>query len=340
MITFAILATLLALASVFAVTLPLLRRAKAGAPPARWAALTAGGVLLVGSALLYLTWSHWSWRAPPAQDSPQTMVARLARELEAKPDNFEGWLMLGRSYVVLRELPLALRAFERADRLSGGKNVDALLGQAEVLALEDPAELKGRAGRLIDRALELAPDSGKVLFFGATVAASRGQLPLARERFARILAMNPPDNIRPILEQQIRYIDERLAAGSAPSAAGQPGAGADSAAAVRVNISLAPGVSGANSAPLFVFVRTAGAAGGPPLAAKRLESHFPQSVTLTAADSMIPGRSFAAGQAVQVVARIARSGNPVGASGDPYGEVTYHVGQDGQLNLVIDRLTP
>ena len=340
MITFAILATLLALASVFAVTLPLLRRAKAGAPPARWAALTAGGVLLVGSALLYLTWSHWSWRAPPAQDSPQTMVARLARELEAKPDNFEGWLMLGRSYVVLRELPLALRAFERAERLSGGKNVDALLGQAEVLALEDPAELKGRAGRLIDRALELAPDSGKVLFFGATVAASRGQLPLARERFARILAMNPPDNIRPILEQQIRYIDERLAAGSAPSAAGQPGAGADSAAAVRVNISLAPGVSGANSAPLFVFVRTAGAAGGPPLAAKRLESHFPQSVTLTAADSMIPGRSFAAGQAVQVVARIARSGNPVGASGDPYGEITYRVGQDGQLNLVIDRVTP
>jgi hypothetical protein len=43
---------------------------------------------------------------------------------------------------------------------------------------------------------------------------------------------------------------------------------------------------------------------------------------------------------VQVVARIARSGSPVGASGDPYGEITYRVGQDGQLNLVIDRVTP
>lgn len=341
MITFAILAAVLALASVLAVTLPLLRRAKSGAPPAPWAALVAGGVLLGGSALLYLAWSHWSWRAPPAQDSPQTMVARLARELEAKPDNLEGWLMLGRSYVVLQELPLALRAFERADRLSAGKNVDALLGQAEVLALEDPAELKGRAGRLIDRALELAPDSGKVLFFGATVAASRGQLPLARERFVRILALNPPDNVRPILEQQIRFIDERLAAEPPVSAAQQPaGSGADGAASVRVNVTLAPGLSAANSAPLFVFVRTAGAAGGPPLAAKRLESHFPQSVTLTPADSMIPGRSFAAGQAVQVVARIARSGSAAGASGDPYGEITYHVGQDGQLNLVIDRLTP
>ena len=78
MITFAILAAVLALASVLAVTLPLLRRAKSGTPPAPWAALTAGAVLLVGSALLYLAWSHWSWRAAPAQDSPQTMVARLA----------------------------------------------------------------------------------------------------------------------------------------------------------------------------------------------------------------------------------------------------------------------
>jgi hypothetical protein len=55
---------------------------------------------------------------------------------------------------------------------------------------------------------------------------------------------------------------------------------------------------------------------------------------------MIPGRSFAAGQSVQVVARVARSGSPVGASGDPFGEVTYRVGQDGLLNLVIDRITP
>jgi hypothetical protein len=98
-------------------------------------------------------------------------------------------------------------------------------------------------------------------------------------------------------------------------------------------------VSGGTTAPLFVFVRRTGE-GGPPLAAKRLEARFPQAVTLTPADSMIPGRSFAAGQSVQVVARVARSGSPVGASGDPFGEVTYRVGQDGLLNLVIDRITP
>jgi hypothetical protein len=40
------------------------------------------------------------------------------------------------------------------------------------------------------------------------------------------------------------------------------------------------------------------------------------------------------------VARIARSGNPVGASGDPLGAVTYQVGHDGPVSLVIDHLTP
>ena len=110
---------------------------------------------------------------------------------------------------------------------------------------------------------------------------------------------------------------------------------------MRVNITVSPKLTGTSNlrAPLFVFVHRAGE-GGPPLAAKRLESQFPQPVTLTPADAMIPGRTFAAGQTVQVVARIARSGNPVAVSGDPYGEVTYRVGEDGLLELVIDHLTP
>jgi hypothetical protein len=109
---------------------------------------------------------------------------------------------------------------------------------------------------------------------------------------------------------------------------------------VRVNLTLSPSLASvAGAAPLFVFVRDP-AQGGPPLAVKRLDSHFPQSVALSPADSMVPGRAFAAGQSVQVVARIARSGSPLAVSGDPFGEVTYHVGQDGLVSLVIDRLTP
>jgi cytochrome c-type biogenesis protein CcmH len=342
MITFVLLAAALTLASVVAVAIPLLRTRAAGPATAPWAALAAAGLLVIGSAGLYLAWSNWPWRAAPAADSPENMVAQLARRLERDPADLNGWLMLGRSYTVLQEYPLAVRAFGRAVQLSDGKNAEALSGEAEALALSDESELDGRAGRLFEQALALEPTSGKALFFGAAVAARRGDLPLARQRFAKLLSLNPPQAIRPMIEQQIAAIDAKLSATPTSAAAVQQGPPADAAGAptVRVNVTLAPSLaSAAGAAPLFVFVRDP-AGGGPPLAVKRLDSHFPQSVALGTSDSMVPGRTFAAGQSVQVVARIARSGGPMAVSGDPFGEVTYHVGQDGLVSLVIDRLTP
>ncbi|HEY6823766.1 MAG TPA: hypothetical protein VI195_04960 [Steroidobacteraceae bacterium] len=350
MIAFVLLAAALTMASVVAVAIPLLRRDTDGAASAPWTALAASGFLVVGSAALYVTWSNWPWRAAPAPDSPESMVSRLARRLERDPNDLNGWLMLGRSYTVLQEYPLAARAFGRAVQLSGAKNAEALAGEGEALALSDESELDGRAGRLIEQALVLEPSSGKALFFGAAVAARRGDLPLARQRFAKLLELNPPDAIRPMIEQQIVAIDEKLSKTAGTTAAVQQGQSAKrassspepqgSAPLVRVNVTLAPSLaSAAGAAPLFVFVRDP-AQGGPPLAVKRLESHFPQSVALSPADSMVPGRAFSAGQNVQVVARIARSGTPLAASGDPFGEVTYKVGHDGVVSLVINRLTP
>jgi len=345
MVTFVLLAAALTLASVVAVAIPLLRRGAAGPATAPWSALAAAGLLVIGSAALYLTWSKWRWHPAPAADSPESMVAQLARRLEHDPADLNGWLMLGRSYTVLQEYPLAVRAFGRAVQLSGGKNAEALSGEAEALALSDESELDGRAGRLFEQALALEPDSGKALFFGAAVATRRGDLPLARQRFVKLLSLNPPATIRPMIEQQIAAIDEKLAGAPTTAAAvqqGHPSGATDAASAptVQVNVTLSPSLASAvGAAPLFVFVRDP-AQGGPPLAVKRLDSHFPQSVALSPADSMVPGRAFAAGQSVQVVARIARSGSPIAVSGDPFGEVTYHVGQDGLVSLIIDRVTP
>jgi len=344
MITFVLLAAALTMASVVLMAMPLLRRSAGGPTGAPWTALAAAGLLVVGSAALYVTWSNWSWRATKVADSPESMVSELARRLERDPNDVNGWLMLGRSYTVLQEYPLAVRAFGRAVQLSGGKNAEALTGEAEALALVDESELDGRAGRLIEQALALEPDSGKALFLGAAVAARRGDLPLARQRFAKLLTLNPPEAIRPMIEQQIAAIDEKLSGAPAKAAAVQqvqPSAGSRAGAPlVHVSVTLAPSLaSAAGGAPLFVFVRDP-AQGGPPLAVKRLQSHFPQDVALSPADSMVPGRVFSAGQSVQVVARIARSGGPVAASGDPFGEVTYQVGHDGLVSLVIDRLTP
>jgi cytochrome c-type biogenesis protein CcmH len=347
MTTFVLLAAVLTIAGVALVAVPLLRKRPVEYSPAPWAALLATGFIVIGSVVSYVRLTNWSWQVSAAADTPETMVARLARKLEKNPDNLDGWLMLGRSYTQLREYPLATRAYERADRLAGGKSAEALIGQAEVLSIMDETELDRRAGRLVEKALVVDPSSAKALFFGAFVALRRGELPLARERFGKLLALNPPDNIKPLLQKQIEAIDQQLAGGGPATKPAQPAgqpqvaSATDPAAKVRINVMVAPSLaqSASGSAPLFVFVRDPQRP-GPPLAVKRLDSHFPQTVELTASDSMLPGRAIAAGQKVQVVARIARSGNPVGASGDPFGESAYMVGHDGLINIVIDRVTP
>lgn len=347
MTIFVLLAAVLTLAGVALIAVPLLKKKPVEYSPAPWAALIAAGVLVIGSAVLYVRLTNWSWNPKAAEDTPQTMVARLARRLEQNPDNLEGWLLLGRSYTQLQELQLATRAFQRADRLAGGKSAEALIGEAEALARSDEAELDGRAAKLIEQALAVDPNSGKALFFGAAVAMRKGELPLAKERFTKLLALDPPDNIKPLIQKQIDQIDQQLAGGGPTLAAGPAGApgaaapAATTAASVRINVSLSPTLaqSASGSSPLFVFVRDPSRP-GPPLAVKRLESHFPQTVELTTSDSMVPGRAIAAGQKVQVVARIARSGNPVGASGDPIGESAYQVGRDGLVNIVIDHVMP
>jgi hypothetical protein len=98
-------------------------------------------------------------------------------------------------------------------------------------------------------------------------------------------------------------------------------------------------LDGKGGAPLFVFVRDPRAA-GPPLAVKRLEAHFPQTVELSSADAMLAGHGMQIGQEVEIVARLSGSGGPLARSGDPFGSVAYHVAATGSVNVVIDRLTP
>jgi cytochrome c-type biogenesis protein CcmH len=92
-------------------------------------------------------------------------------------------------------------------------------------------------------------------------------------------------------------------------------------------------------AVLFVAARDPQAP-GPPFAAKRLPATFPVDVELTAADAMMQSRTISVGQQLEIVARVALGGTPTATSGDPFGQVSYHVGTDGRLNIVIDRLSP
>lgn len=338
MTTFLIVATLLALGAAALIAVPLLWPRRDQARPAPIAASVCIVFVLAGAAALYPAWSTWSWSNPIDDVStPEGMVGRLARRLEKQPDDLNGWLLLGKSYAQLGQYPLSAKAYRRADRLAEGRSADALAGLAEALVLGEQSDLKGEAGRLFEKALEIEPRSIKALFYGAVAALDRGENSLARSRFQLLLTGNPTADVRRLIEQQIQAIDVEAQQRAAPAAAA-----GDAEVTLRLHVALDPSVAGkaTKGAPLFVSVRLAGQ-GGPPLAARRLEATFPQDVDLSTKDAMIAGRTFAVGQEVEITARVANGGTAAARSGDPVGMVRYKIqNEPKRLSLTIGSLTP
>jgi cytochrome c-type biogenesis protein CcmH len=341
------------------VLLPLLRTKSADADASRKERrLSAAAIALFVPALaatLYVTLSKWNWNEADAAVAREQQMDDLLGQLKAKladnPNDVNGWLLLGRSYGTMGKYALAVDAFQNAYDKSQGENVEAMIGLGEALAMTDEASLAGRAGRLFDAALERAPNHPKALWYGSIAALQAGDLRKGRDRLQLLLAQNPPEQLRSVLERQIQDLNQQLnepGQGARAATAGSEGAAQAAQRSIRVAVSIAPNVreqlKGA-PLPLFILARDP-SAGGPPLAVQRhSSSDLPLTVELSERDAMIAARTIASVPRVQVVARLSRSGTPQAQSGDYYGEAEYDfsksAGAGGStLSIIIDRAVP
>ncbi|HEY5019469.1 MAG TPA: hypothetical protein VII17_00485 [Steroidobacteraceae bacterium] len=329
MMSFIVAALLLSLLAAAFVALPLLR-ARFGAPRAAGTALIAVLSLIAAGAGLYGWLGDRGWLIASAQGGSNQIISTLARHLEHDPQDLSGWLSLGQAYGALGNYSLALRCFQRANRLAGGGNAAALAGMAEAMLLGGDPEQAAKAPEFLERALQLDPSSPKALFYSAVTAFQQGHLEVARERFVSMLNLSPPQNIREALQHQIDDIDKQLRTARAPI---------DAATAIHLHVTLSASLADKvpAEASLFVFVRSP--TGGAPLAVKRSAARLPQDVDLSAADAMVAGHGVQPGQNVSVVARISTSGSPLPQSGDLYGEIRCVAGNSGAQALQIDNLT-
>jgi cytochrome c-type biogenesis protein CcmH len=287
----------------------------------------------------------------PHQTSPQDiqqMVDKLEARLRSNPSDLDGWLMLGRSYTATERFARAADAYEQAYKISDGNNIDAITGLGEALAMNDQASLvSGRAAQLFEQALAKAPSDSKALWYGGISALQSGKLNVARDRLQLLLAQDPPPQIRTLLERQVQDLNSQLGNNVTPPTVAPVKDALPAPAGARVikvSISITPELLSKipGPTPLFVLARDP-AGGGPPLAVqKRSSAELPLTVELNEQSAMVPGRSIANTQRVQVVARISRSGAPVGQSGDFFGEAEYDFskGASGSVKIVIDRTIP
>jgi len=357
--TFLLVAAIMAVIAAAAVAVPLLRDRQS-----RVLAIASSVLIIAAAAGLYPLWSNWDWHAaaesaaaPPSPDVA-AMVSKLEKHQQDNPNDLQGWLMLGRSYIALERMDDAIVAYDHAHRLDD-KSAEADLGLGEAMSLRAAGNITPPAADLFEAAIALSPDNPKALLYGGFAAAVRGDTELARSRWQALKAMNPPPQIAEMLDARIAELGPPgMPGGAGPARAGTGAAGPSVAgtnasaagtsaqpgglgpAEVTVNISIAPALKTRlkSEAPLFLFAREPGSQ-GPPLAAKRLTgTAIGTQVHLSPADSMLPGHTLVSGQRVSITARVSFSGQPTPAAGDLYGELSYDVGHDGVRDLVIDHV--
>ncbi|HET9978631.1 MAG TPA: c-type cytochrome biogenesis protein CcmI [Burkholderiaceae bacterium] len=319
----------------------------ARADPARRTAWALALVLPLASAGLYLHLGDPRAVVPGAAvpagadrhaTSPEQIeqrVAALAERLRAKPDDVDGWLMLGRSYTVLGRYRDAATALERANTLAPD-NAGLLADWADVLGMAQGRRLQGKPTQLIQRALDADPRHDKALALAGTVAFEGKDYAAAKGYWERLLAVVPPDS--PLARSVQGSIAEASALDAPPPAAAPATAAASIGGQVEISPALAARMPA--GATLFVFAR---AVDGPriPLAiVKMAGATLPMRFTLDDSTAMTPTLRLSGFKDVVVGARLSGSGNATPQPGDLIGQsAPLRPGTQG-LRLVIDRVQP
>jgi cytochrome c-type biogenesis protein CcmH len=362
---------------------------RAPAPPVRsgrWAALVLPVALPAAAFALYLgVGEHTAidrvraaavttpGSGPDGQPMPDmaTLVERLARRMEQNPDNLDGWVMLGRSYLAMGQADRGVQAYERALALAAD-HPEVLLGYAEALA-KTRQSLDGRPAELIASVLEIEPANPNGLWMMGLVEVQRGNPAAALPHWTRLEGLlEPGSEDAATVRQHITRARRQAGLDPEPAAPAQTGPAATPApgstqtptqapapeqadrttapapaagttGTLRVEVTLADTL--ADQAPpdatLFVFAR---ALSGPPmpLAVQRLRvTDLPARVTLDDSMAMMPQMRLSAFPQVLVGARISPSGSATAQSGDLQGEVQpVTPGQAETVRVVIDSLRP
>ncbi len=274
---------------------------------------------------------------PAALPDMESVMASLIERLENNPDDLNGWKMLARSHMSLQRYDEAVPAYERIMELEDGRNAQTLVDLALAILARDRTAIDGRTAALIESALALDPNSPSALFYSGVVAANRGDTDLAASRWEMLLGLNPPSEIRSILEQ--RVAEWR----GVPMEPAKPSATADSPdAVVTARVSLSENAMSAITADANVFIIARDPAQpSPPIAVDRIRlSQLPTDVSLGDAQSMMAGRSLSGFEEFELLARVSLSGNPTATSGDWFGTLIVRPAENRSVLLTIDQTVP
>ena len=299
--------------------------------PAIWTAVVLAVALPLGSMGLYMWVGQPEALNPMAAKTPDQvdpkdlakMAQTLAEKLQAKPDNLQGWVMLGRTYRTLENFDAALKAYDSALKLSADD--DLKLERIEIIAMQRQGQFEGEPWNVIREVLQRDPQH-----FGALLTA--GSASYAEGKFADALkyweqARKPLDANNPDLEgleNAIAAVRDRL---GMPPAKSSPASSSTSAATSGLNVTGQVNLSASlksKASPndvVFIYATPANGDRMPLAIFKTTVSQLPLNFTLDDSSAMTPDRKLSAAGEVMVKVRVSKSGNAMPQSGDLSGSL-------------------
>jgi len=237
-------------------------------------------------------------QAPPPMT---TLVDELELKLAKKPKDINGWLLLGRSYMVTENYAKATYAFEKAIALEPN-NLNAILPLADALAVIAGGNLKGRPYQLLLQAYDLEPKNEMTLWLLGMAEKQKGNKLLA-EKYWQTLYELLPENSKdrtkvtsllasigsktehssPVTKPQTLAVNEKkLTQKETPINTEVP-------IVFKISESVRAKIANSN-----VFIYAKQAQGMPiPIAAQRYKgSDLPNQIVLNKGDELMPGRSL------------------------------------------------
>ncbi len=283
------------------------------------------------------------------------VMASLQQRLVDNPEDINGWTMLARSQMTLQNYADAVTSYERIMELEDGRNAQTLVDLALAILSRDGTSIEGRTAALIESALALEPNNPAALFYSGVASSNRGDTDLAATRWEVLLGLNPPPEIRSILEQRVaewrgvplESVQPKVAestpataTATAPSEPVAPEAAPGAVVTVRVALSETAMAAITADANVFIIARDP-AQPSPPIAVDRVRlSDLPAVVALGDQNSMVAGRALSGFEEFELLARVSLSGGPAAATGDWFGSLIIKPSDTSSVFLAIDQQVP
>ncbi|MGL6424512.1 c-type cytochrome biogenesis protein CcmI [Aeromonas hydrophila] len=246
----------------------------------------------------------------------------LRTRLKDEPNDYRGWLLLGRLSLDGNDPEMAREALERAYGLAPQKAMVAVPYAQALMMTGDDAQ----ADQLLRVAIAQDPANIEARSVYAFMALQKEDFKTALQRWREMLPLMEKGSTRyTMVERSIDYAEQQLkkrgmTSATVPAEASGQNAASDQVLEVKagefpLKVTLAAGIALPEDAHLFVF---AVIPNGPPMpiAVKRIPGpHFPLTLSLGDGDAMMEGNKLAAYPELQFKARLSRGGNVMNKEG-------------------------